>query len=184
MATTRELLDRVKAQEQARKAGFWRTTDHPIYRAFAFKLRYEPERYSQEFKRAQERWRNRNSLSKDKFYGDVNLGLFPGDSLQFATRHAVKEVALIAVCQRPENLDDLLDPAWSPPHELSDGEVDELLESWDFVGIITQAFNGLAAGEESYERALRGNSGNGSGGAASDRGSAQPSAHKRGQPSN
>jgi hypothetical protein len=168
MGTSREILDRIKAKEAARTAGFWRTTDHPIYRELAFKLRYAPEQYSAEFKRALERWRNRNSMSKDKFYGDINLGKFPGDSLQAATRHAVKEVALIAVCERPEELKTLLDPNWQPPRTFSDAEIDEVLQSWDFTGIIAQAFNALSEGEEQYEEALRGNSASGSDGEPSE----------------
>lgn len=168
MASIRELLDTAKAKEAARVAGFWRTTDHPIYSAFAFKLRYEPERYSAEFKRALERWRNRHSMSKEKFYGEINLGKYPADSLQFATRQAVKEVALIAVCQRPDDISVLLDPAWEPPRAASEGEIDELLVSWDFTGICAQAFNALSEGDEAYEEALRKNSASGSAGEATD----------------
>lgn len=175
MGSTRDVLDRIKAKEAARTAGFWRTTDHPIYRELAFKLRYEPERYSAEFKRALERWRNRNSMSKEKFYGEINLGKFPGDSLQFATRHAVKEVALVAVCERPADLTALLDPTWGPVRAFSDGEIDEVLTSWDFTGIIAQAFNALSEGDEAYEETLRKNSESGSDGEATEPASARRS---------
>jgi len=183
MGSNQELLDRIKAKEAARAAGFWRTTDHPIYRELAFKLRYEPERYSAEFKRALERWRNRNSMSKEKFYGEINLGKFPGDSLQVATRHAVKEVALVAVCGRPDDLTVLLDPSWGPPRAFSEAEIDDVLKSWDFTGIIAQAFNALSEGDEAYEESLRKNSESGSDGEATEAQSARRSGPRSVQPS-